>query len=91
MPRGRSAPLSTREEVTLRRVALRYTAAADLPRRELVRIEALGLITRSDDEVALTPLGKERYESLPRASRIDSPKDSQFIALLKDCVAKDRK
>lgn len=54
---GETAPLSRREEITLRRVALRYTALADLPRRDLVRLEALGLVTISNDDVVLTRIG----------------------------------
>jgi hypothetical protein len=62
----------------------------ELSQRDLDRIEALGLITRSDDDVALTPLGKMRYEALPRATRIDDP-DENFIEMLKACVVQLRK
>lgn len=90
MLRGQTAPLSPNEELTLRRVALRSAPAAELSQRDLDRIEALGLITRSDDDVALTPLGKMRYEALPRATRIDDP-DENFIEMLKACVVQLRK
>lgn len=90
MLRGQTAPLSPNEELTLRRVALRSAPPAELSQRDLDRIEALGLITRSDDDVALTPLGKMRYEALPRAARIDDSEE-HFIEMLKACVVRVRK
>ncbi len=90
MLRGQSAPLSPHEELTLRRVALRSAPPAGLSQRDLDRLEALGLITRSDDDVALTPLGRMRYEALPRATKIDDSADEHFIEMLKASVAQLR-
>jgi hypothetical protein len=91
MLRGQSAPLSPNEELTLRRVPLRSAPPAEPSQRDLDRIEALVLITRSDNDVTLTPLGKMRYEALPRTARVDGPDDDQFIAILKACVAQARR
>lgn len=91
MLRGQSALLSPNEELTLRRVALCSAPPAELSQRDLDRLEALGLITRSDDDIALTPVGKMRYEALPRATRIDDSDDEHFIEMLKACVVQVRK
>lgn len=91
MLRGQTAPLSPHEEITLRRVALRVCPASDLSLRDLDRLQALGLIKRSDDDAVLTPLGLQRYESLPRATPIAEAEHDRFIASLEACVVQARK
>lgn len=68
MTRGQAAPLSPNEEITLRRVAVAVVPPEQLPVRAVARLEALALVKRVDDTIVLTPLGKARYERLPRAT-----------------------
>ena len=64
--RGLSAPLSPNEEVTLRRVARGPPALDNLPEKHLTRLEFLKLIEANHGGYKLTPLGRQRYEGLPR-------------------------
>lgn len=68
--RGLLAPLSAHEEVTLRRVAMRSTEK--LPAQHLKRLEQLRLIVSSGGGYQLTPLGRQRYNGLPRAAALAS-------------------
>ena len=56
--------LSAHEEVTLRRAALGIATAEDLDPLAVYRLRRLGLIEQTT--LALTPLGKGQYETLPR-------------------------
>lgn len=64
--RGLLAPLSSSEEVTLRRVAMGSTAQHKLPTEHLKRLEELKLIEAIRGGYRLTPLGRQRYNALPR-------------------------
>jgi hypothetical protein len=66
--RGLLAPLSSSEEVTLRRVAMGSTQK--LPAQHLKRLEQLKLIVSSGGGYQLTPLGRQRYNGLPRAAAL---------------------
>lgn len=66
--RGQAAPLSPNEEITLRRIALAVVPPDELPVRAVARLQALALVKRVGDTIVLTPLGKARYEALPRAT-----------------------
>lgn len=66
--RGQAAPLSPNEEITLRRIALAVVPPDELPMRAVARLEALALVKRVGDAIVMTPLGKARYEGLPRAT-----------------------
>jgi hypothetical protein len=58
--------LSSNEEVTLRRVAMGPTAQHNLPAAHLKRLEQLKLIEGGRGGYRLTPLGRQRYNALPR-------------------------
>ena len=75
MTRANLAPLSPNEETTLRRVYLRISKAAHLPKRDIDRLKALSLIEEKDGGLRLTTTGRERYRNLPKAAAID-PADS---------------
>ena len=78
MTRGSLAPLSANEEVTLRRVALGITKAADLSELDIRRLKALSLIEDNGGGLRLTPTGRERNLALPKAANVDpaeSPDD----------------
>ena len=64
--RGLPAPLSSNEEVTLRRVAMGPTAQNKLAAAHLKRLEQLKLIEAGRGGYRLTPLGQQRYNALPR-------------------------
>jgi hypothetical protein len=61
--RGLLAPLSPNEEVALRRVAMGSTK---LPAQHLKHLEQLKLIEAHKGGYRLTPLGRQRYNRLPR-------------------------
>jgi hypothetical protein len=64
--RGLLAPLSSNEEVTLRRVAMGPISPHKLPADHLKRLEQLNLIEAARGGFQLTPLGRQRYDALPR-------------------------
>jgi Mn-dependent DtxR family transcriptional regulator len=69
--RGLLAPLSADEEVTLRQVAMGSTQK--LPALHLKRLEQLKLIvSERGGGYRLTPLGRQRYNGLPRAAALAS-------------------
>ena len=68
--RGLLAPLSSHEEVTLRQVAMGSTQ--ELPAQHLKRLEQLKLIVSSGGGYQLTPLGRQRYNGLPKAAALAS-------------------
>ena len=65
MSRAPLAPLTSTEEVTLRRVA-HAMGGERLPKAHLHRLERLKLIEWHRDAWRLTPLGDQRYDSLPK-------------------------
>jgi hypothetical protein len=78
MTRGSLAPLSANEEVTLRRVALGITQAADLSELDIKRLKALSLIEANGGGLRLTATGRERYLALPKSATVEqagSPDD----------------
>jgi hypothetical protein len=64
--KGLLAPLSSNEEITLRRLAIGSTSQHKLPAEHLKRLERLKLIEVSRSGYRLTPLGRQRYDALPR-------------------------
>ena len=91
MARGRTAPLSPNEEVSLRRVALGIAQPADLPARDIAHLMALSLIEEHGAGLRLTPLGRERYLALPNSGAIyefDTP--DVFISKMAECMSKAR-
>lgn len=81
--RGSIAPLSSNEEVTLRRVALGIAPAGKLPQRDVVRLRTLALVEVDGETLRLTPLGRKRYKELPRAAPLSGPKtQADYAGLL---------
>jgi hypothetical protein len=68
--RGLLAPLSSNEEVTLRRVAMESTSTHKLAAEHLKRLEQLKLIEAAMRGYRLTPLGRHRYNALPRPAAL---------------------
>jgi hypothetical protein len=66
MERGLKAPLSPREEVSFRRVALGISKAKHLPVRDLAYLVRLHLVDENEGRVKLTDLGRERYQGRAR-------------------------
>ena len=64
--RGLLAPLSSNEEVTLRRVALGASPSHELSAEHLKRLEQLKLVEATNSGFQLTLLGRQRYDALPR-------------------------
>lgn len=64
--KGLLAPLSSNEEVTLRRVAMGTLSQHELPEAHLKHLEHLKLIEANRGGYRLTPLGRQRYNALPR-------------------------
>jgi hypothetical protein len=91
MTRGSLAPLSANEEVTLRRVALGITKAADLSEVDIKRLKALSLIEDNGGGLRLTPTGRERYLALPKGAAVDQAESSDDpVARLAAYMAKAR-
>ena len=66
------APLSSNEEVTFRRVAIGATPPDRLTAQHLKRLEQLKLIASNGVGYELTPLGRQRYNELPRSAGLAS-------------------
>jgi hypothetical protein len=64
-------PLTTDEEVTLRRVAYGQSEVRDMRRHDLARLRELLLIEDSNDGPRLTIGGKQRFDILPKAASLD--------------------
>ena len=75
--RGLLAPLSAHEEVTLRRIAM--GTSQKLPAQHLKRLEQLKLIVSNGGCYRLTPLGRQRYNGLPRAAALASDGSPEAI------------
>lgn len=78
MTRGSLAPLSVNEEITLRRVALGISKAANLSEFDIKRLKALSLVEEKGGSLQLTATGRARYVALPKsavADQSESPDD----------------
>jgi hypothetical protein len=78
MTRGSLAPLSANEEITLRRVALGISKAANLSELDIKRLKALSLVEENGGSLRLTATGRLRYIALPKGAAVDqseSPDD----------------
>lgn len=81
--RGSIAPLSSNEEVTLRRVALGIAQPGDLSPRDLAHLKKLDLVELDGESPSLTALGRRRYSELPRSVPIaDLQTEADFAGLL---------
>jgi hypothetical protein len=70
--KGLLAPLSSNEEVTLRRVAMGATPPHRLPAQHLKHLEQLKLVEVAKGDYQLTPLGRQRYNGLPRPAGLSN-------------------
>jgi hypothetical protein len=80
MARGRTAPLSPNEEVSLRRVALGISRPEDLPARDIRRLKTFSLIEEHGAGLRLTSLGRERcspFQTAVPSMRL-APRTSSF-------------
>jgi hypothetical protein len=90
MARGIDAPLSPNEEVTLRRVALGIAERTELRAADLARLIHLQLVKEIDGRAALTAMGQQRYQLLPKAPDMHDPADTpEFVAFLKRSLRQD--
>ena len=91
MERGLKAPLSPREEVSFRRVALGISKAEFLPARDVERLKALSLIKEHESHLRLTPTGCKRYQALPNTTAVQQPeKPDEAVLKLATLIAKAR-
>jgi hypothetical protein len=91
MARGRTAPLSSNEEISLRRVALGISKPADLPARDITYLKALSLIEEHGAGLRLTPVGRERYLALPNSGAMyESDTSDEFISKMAEFMSKAR-
>ena len=87
MARGRTAPLSSNEEVTLRRIALGIFQAKHLPTRDVDYLVRLRLVDDDEGRLTLTDLGRERYQALPRAAAIsDVTNTDETVTVLRHLI-----
>jgi hypothetical protein len=77
------APLTSDEEVTLRRVAYGQSDVRAMRRQDLERLRALDLIKESKDGPVLTAAGKHCFDRLPKAMTQggNGPLDTMLRAL----------
>jgi hypothetical protein len=82
-----AAPLTASEKVTLRRIALGSTSLL-LPEEQVSRLERLNLIEAVGGGYQLTPMGRERYEALPRPMSwaVDSSPAATIEQMLSEVV-----
>jgi hypothetical protein len=66
--------LTEEEAVTLRRVALGQSELRSLRRVDIDRLLKLRLIAETRNNLKLTVSGQEHFESLPRASFAEKPR-----------------
>jgi len=91
MTRGKRAPLSPHEEVTLRRIALGITQAPHLSKSDIERLKALSLIEENGGGLGLTLMGRERYLSLAKSAAVDpSHSPDEFVSKLVEIMTKAR-
>jgi hypothetical protein len=83
MPRENTAnvshlfQLSEEEAVTLRRIAFGESELRSLRRADVDRLQALRLIGNTRNGMKLTLSGQEHFDSLPRASFADKPRNRE--------------
>jgi hypothetical protein len=81
--RGQAVPLSTNEEITLRRVAFGQSDVAHLRAEDLERLRMLKLIDGNSRVPALTGEGKRRFDALAKPVSIaEFDAQNELIAAL---------
>jgi hypothetical protein len=83
LTRSQSAPLSSNEAVTLRRVAYGQSNVDHLRSQDLTRLRLLKLIEGSAREPTLTADGKRQFDALPKAAALTAftPHDELVSAM----------
>lgn len=74
MTRGSLAPLSPQEEITLRRIA---HGSFVVDAQVTARLASLALVERVHTSLRLTPLGRLRFNALPKAPLLTRPRSAQ--------------
>lgn len=87
--RGEDAPLSTDEEITLRRVAYGQSDVAHLRANDLARLRALDLVAGDPRLPTLTVAGKARFDHLAKpAMTTDFNAHNGLVATLNRLMAR---
>jgi hypothetical protein len=86
--RGMLTPLSPHEEVTLRRIVM--GSIYKLSAHHLKRLEQLKLIASNGGGYELTPLGRQRYNGLPRPAGLASDGSPREIEQILSNVIRSR-
>jgi hypothetical protein len=89
MGRGLRAPLSPREEVTFRRIALGISKAKLLPAQDVAHLIRLRLVDEKEGRLRLTALGRERYRGLSNGAAMSDVKDEVTAVLRRHLDARD--
>ncbi len=75
--------LSSNEEIALRRIAMGLLCEAALRCRDVTRLRRLHLVEARCSRLGLTPLGRKRLETLPRAGGLrDDEGYRDFVAAI---------
>ena len=80
-------PLSPNEEVTLRRIALDAVVAHSSD--DIRRLVSLKLIEANGQTWKLTPLGRQRYQALPRPTPLAKGSVAELARILCKCASVD--
>jgi hypothetical protein len=87
--RGEQTPLSTDEEVTLRRVAYGQSDVTHLRANDLARLRALDLVAGSPRVPTLTAAGKARFDRLAKPAMVtDFNAQNELAATLNRLMAR---
>jgi hypothetical protein len=87
--RGEQTPLSTEEEITLRRVAHGQSDVTHLRAQDLVRLRALDLVAGSPRGPTLTAAGKTRFDQLAKPAVVmDFNAQNELAAVINRLMAR---
>ena len=88
---NQAAPLTTVEQITLRRVAYGQSIPGSLPIRDLRRLRELGLIEGSVQSPVMTASGRRCFEALPRPATLSQTGLEQTLADMLRSLREGRK
>lgn len=87
--RSESMPLSTDEQITLRRVAYGQSDVTHLRAQDLARLRALNLVAGSPRVPTLTAAGKARFDRLAKPAMVtDFNAQNELAATLNRLMAR---